>query len=306
MGLAFKALLIDDDEDILTVYDQAFEAAGFQTTLASSGEDGAQLITSQKFDVIICDLAMAGMNGIELTAIIKTNILNWNTPMYIISGTLDNQSLDKLQGLGIARCIPKPPVLSDLIKDISARLSPFFQVQNYKPEVLEIFQTAAKETLVDYFEDSINFGEPELIKGNKSIYPMTATVALFGQKIYGSITLSSEKGFTQELAEMLFGQSIEGDCEEFLSGMLGELSNQVAGSLRRCFARRKVDLVIGLPEVIIAPSILPRKVSNPATRISCQTKNQNPIAIDLCLGDPNALKMSLENSAFEIFEYDAA
>ena len=71
-NLALTILIVDDDEgarDSLTKY---LRSSGWKTLAAESGEKAVELVKSGKGDIIISDVRMPGMNGIDLTHRIKT------------------------------------------------------------------------------------------------------------------------------------------------------------------------------------------------------------------------------------------
>ncbi len=68
-----KALIVDDDRSMCAMLDEALARRGFATTSCTSAQDAFQLLETADFDVIITDLNMSGMNGIELCGRIVAN-----------------------------------------------------------------------------------------------------------------------------------------------------------------------------------------------------------------------------------------
>ena len=67
-----KILLIDDETIILRLYQRIFtEENGFQLDLAKSGEEGLQKIKQNKPDLILLDIRMPKIHGIEVLRLIK-------------------------------------------------------------------------------------------------------------------------------------------------------------------------------------------------------------------------------------------
>lgn len=67
----FKILVVDDEEEFRDVYRIIFEEKNYETQVASSGEDCLKILKGQEFDLVITDLKMGGMDGIELLNSIK-------------------------------------------------------------------------------------------------------------------------------------------------------------------------------------------------------------------------------------------
>jgi diguanylate cyclase (GGDEF)-like protein len=61
-----RILVIDDEEDIRGVLSRVLEAEGHDVTLASSGEDGLEFYKADPFPLVITDMNLGGMDGIQL------------------------------------------------------------------------------------------------------------------------------------------------------------------------------------------------------------------------------------------------
>jgi len=83
-------LVVDDDVMIRQLLQEALTMKGYRPALADSGERALEILGEQAFDVIITDLSMPGMDGLEL--IRRTNIDLPEVPKIIITGagTLEN------------------------------------------------------------------------------------------------------------------------------------------------------------------------------------------------------------------------
>ncbi len=67
----FKILVVDDEEEFRDVYKIIFEDKGYDISVASSGEQCLSMLGDDDFDLVITDLKMVGMDGIELLKSIK-------------------------------------------------------------------------------------------------------------------------------------------------------------------------------------------------------------------------------------------
>jgi CheY-like chemotaxis protein len=77
-------LCIDDEPEALQVRKLLLESNGHQVIGAATGEEGLRIFQSQKFDVVIVDYWMAGMNGLAVAREIKR--LRASTPVIMLSG----------------------------------------------------------------------------------------------------------------------------------------------------------------------------------------------------------------------------
>ncbi len=60
-----QILLVDDNKDFLDSTKDVLEDAGYEVTPAHSGEEAVKLVKSREFDVVVMDIKMPGMNGVE-------------------------------------------------------------------------------------------------------------------------------------------------------------------------------------------------------------------------------------------------
>ncbi len=78
-----KILLVDDEESIQIVYREEFEDDGYQVISALNGEEGLLKFTQEKPDIVILDIQMPGMNGIEVLR--KMKMLDPTIPIILSS-----------------------------------------------------------------------------------------------------------------------------------------------------------------------------------------------------------------------------
>ena len=83
-----KILLIDDDESTLESLSTYLEELGYKVFTARNGITGLEVVKNLSPDVIISDIRMAGLNGIEFAYIIKG--LKYDIPLILIS-SFDNK-----------------------------------------------------------------------------------------------------------------------------------------------------------------------------------------------------------------------
>jgi len=81
-----RVLIIDDEEAVRSVLTEAFSLNGIDADAAINGSDGIEKFHQGKFDIVITDLAMPGMNGNRVAREIR-NSDHPNTPIIGISGT---------------------------------------------------------------------------------------------------------------------------------------------------------------------------------------------------------------------------
>lgn len=111
-----EVLLVDDEEGFVSVMRKRLEKRGINVTPALSGSDAVQVFKAHSFDLVLLDLKMEFMDGIEVLKIIKE--MAPEQPVIMITGHGDSEDADTCLQLGAAECLPKPYELSDLLQKI--------------------------------------------------------------------------------------------------------------------------------------------------------------------------------------------
>src|SRR3954451_21150265 len=65
MDPQIRVLVVDDDEPHAQAVAESLERVGYECTVATSGREGLRLIEEQNFDIVITDLIMEGVGGLE-------------------------------------------------------------------------------------------------------------------------------------------------------------------------------------------------------------------------------------------------
>lgn len=97
--MAQKILIIEDMEDIVFVLKEYLEREGFQVTAAYNGLQGLQAVTEQKPDLVILDLTLPGLEGLEVCRRIRRDPETAQIPVLILSGK--GEEVDKVVGLEV-------------------------------------------------------------------------------------------------------------------------------------------------------------------------------------------------------------
>ncbi len=101
-----KILLIDDEPDILRVLTRSLKADGYAVASASSGADGLAVFETDRTEIVITDIKMPGMDGIEVLKHIKTQAPDTEVIIITGHGDIDN-AIEALQ-YGASDFINKP------------------------------------------------------------------------------------------------------------------------------------------------------------------------------------------------------
>jgi two-component system sensor histidine kinase BarA len=110
-----KVLAVDDMEINLRLLTTWLKNTNLQLTLAFSGADAVLQCKEHEFDVILMDVQMPNMDGLEATKQIRQTDLNLGTPIIAVTAHAFKEEQDRLLASGMDDYLPKPINLSDLI-----------------------------------------------------------------------------------------------------------------------------------------------------------------------------------------------
>lgn len=79
-------LVLEDDEGLLNLYCKVFQKSGFNVHTAQSIQAANDLLSSQKFDVFICDVRIGKTFGVDLLLIWRDKLIQNNTKIIVASG----------------------------------------------------------------------------------------------------------------------------------------------------------------------------------------------------------------------------
>jgi two-component system OmpR family response regulator len=110
----FKVLIVDDEPDFLEAIIKRLKARGVEVAGAESGYKALELLDSQDFDVIILDIRMPGMDGIETLREIKK--LKPLVEVIMLTGHASVESGIQCMQLGAFDYLMKPVGLDELLE----------------------------------------------------------------------------------------------------------------------------------------------------------------------------------------------
>ena len=117
-----KILIIDDEQDIVELLSYNLEKEKFSIVKAYDGEAALGLVRSEKPDLMILDLMLPKMNGLDVCKAVRRNPETANLPIIML--TAKGEEIDKIIGLEIGAddYITKPFSVKELIARVRALL----------------------------------------------------------------------------------------------------------------------------------------------------------------------------------------
>lgn len=115
-----KILVVDDEHHILELIQFNLEAKGFQVVTCDNGEDTVKTAGKEEFDLIVLDLMLPGISGLDVCKTLRQN--GHKTPIIML--TAKGEERDKIKGLDIGAddYMTKPFSIGELIARVNAIL----------------------------------------------------------------------------------------------------------------------------------------------------------------------------------------
>ena len=119
---AATVLVVEDDPVILRLLEVNFELEGFAVLLARDGLEGVELARSEAPDLVVSDIMMPKMSGIELVQALKGNDGTAKIPIILLSAKAQTTDLKAGMDAGADDYVTKPFEPLDLIERVNALL----------------------------------------------------------------------------------------------------------------------------------------------------------------------------------------
>lgn len=132
-----KILIVDDEKDILELIEFNLKKNGYHTDTSLSGEEALEKINNNEYDIIILDLMLPGIDGLDLCRIIKSDKKKSMIPIIML--TAKSEEVDKITGfeMGADHYITKPFSPRELLAVIKATLRRTKQRDEEQSEIVE-------------------------------------------------------------------------------------------------------------------------------------------------------------------------
>lgn len=116
-----NVLVVDDEEVIRDVCAKILESKGYRVTTAASGREALRLVSETDFDVVVTDIMMPDMTGLELLEVIKSTNLDVSTVVITGLGTFDMAT--QSDRLGAREFVVKPFTPDELSRAVHKALA---------------------------------------------------------------------------------------------------------------------------------------------------------------------------------------
>jgi CheY-like chemotaxis protein len=117
-----RVLLVEDDDDNRELMAEVLSAAGFEVVSAASGQEGLQTLSAGPVDVVVTDVGMPGMGGLELARAAKA--IAPAVPVIIVTGWAERDDITGARGKEVDAVLIKPvdpDALAQAVTDVAQR-----------------------------------------------------------------------------------------------------------------------------------------------------------------------------------------
>ncbi|MBQ2887463.1 MAG: response regulator transcription factor [Firmicutes bacterium] len=145
----FKILVVEDDADLRKMMESVLRHNGYLPLLAEDGEDALRILENEQADLIISDVMMPNMDGIELTTLLRQS--NYDMPILMV--TVKDSYADKQKGFlaGVDDYMVKPIDINEMILRVRALLR--------RAQIANEHRLQVGDTMLDY--DALTVTSPQ-------------------------------------------------------------------------------------------------------------------------------------------------
>jgi len=188
-----KILIVEDEKDIVKMLDYNLKKEGFKTLSAHNGEDGLDMARKENPDLILLDLMLPEMDGLDVCKAIKNEAKTSHIPIIIL--TAKAQETDKIVGLelGADDYMTKPFSPRELIARIKAVLRRMKE-KDKLPEVLRI-----GDLTIDFSKIMVSIKDKPIELTAKEFELLKTLIKAKGRVLSRDYLLDTIWGFDQAL-----------------------------------------------------------------------------------------------------------
>lgn len=122
-SLQGRVLLIDDEPSLQTLVGMLLNRAEIPITSVGTAAEGLQLLENEHFDLLILDLMLPDMDGLELLSKLRQTGRFGDLSVLILSARSDPEAIGRAMKLGADGYLTKPYISLSLVQRVSALLA---------------------------------------------------------------------------------------------------------------------------------------------------------------------------------------
>lgn len=117
---ALRVLLVEDDDDNRELMAEVLASCGYEVLSAASGQDGLKTLSESSIDVVVTDVGMPGMGGLEVAKAAKA--IAPTVPVVIVTGWAEREDIASARGKHVDAVLIKPvdpDALTQAVSDLA-------------------------------------------------------------------------------------------------------------------------------------------------------------------------------------------
>jgi len=111
-------LIVEDNEKNLKLVRDVLQVKGYTTIEAGTGEDGIQLALERQPDLVLMDIQLPGMNGIEALGVLRSDPATAAIPVIAVTASVMQQDRKQITEAGFDAYIGKPINLKEFLETV--------------------------------------------------------------------------------------------------------------------------------------------------------------------------------------------
>lgn len=202
-------LLVEDDETNRFIVGRMVEAEGYEVVFAQDGHEGLRKAQEGKFDLILMDISMPGMDGVEATMHIRQTVgPSQNSAIFGLTAHALPEEIEGFLAAGMQGCLIKP-LRTTVLRDVLATLDDFNQGERDDISLidgdilLELYAAMERSAFVKLLVQVID--EIEEARAHLSQYVSNSSyeqLARCAHKVAGSAAVVGASGLQQSAAAL--------------------------------------------------------------------------------------------------------
>jgi two-component system, OmpR family, alkaline phosphatase synthesis response regulator PhoP len=129
-----RIFMVDDDPDFLKVCSSRLASEGYQVETFEDANEAIRSIRSKKPDLVLSDVKMPGLNGLEVCDLLRHNEQTKNTPIILITGYKDKRQYVESLNISLLFFMVKPFSSKDLLSTVRMALDSAYNFEDQIPE----------------------------------------------------------------------------------------------------------------------------------------------------------------------------
>jgi DNA-binding response OmpR family regulator len=109
-----RVLIVDDEAELVSALEERLNLRGFQASGVTTGAEALSLVAEASFDVVVLDLKMPGLDGLEVIRRIKAE--RPGLQIVLLTGWGSEEDAEKGKSLGAYDYLMKPVKIMDLVR----------------------------------------------------------------------------------------------------------------------------------------------------------------------------------------------